>query len=117
MDRRKFIRNSMVAGAALSLPVNVFSRPLQKESASIGFIGVGLRGCNHLNNLLQRKDIRIPAICDIDPGRIDIAQKMITDAGYKPAEVYTGDNYAYRDLLAREDIDGVIISTPWLWHT
>jgi predicted dehydrogenase len=117
MDRRDFLRNSVAAGAALSFPLNLFSNPVQKEKVGIAFIGVGLRGCNHLNNLLQRSDITVPAICDIDSGRIDIAQKMITDAGYPSAAVYSKNAYSYRDLLVREDVDAVIISTPWLWHT
>ncbi len=117
MKRRSFLKNSMAAGAAISFPSYLFSDPVRKEKARIGLIGVGLRGCNHLKNLLQREDVTVPAICDIDPLRIDIAQKMINDAGYPPASVYSEHEYSYRELLARQDIDGVIISTPWLWHT
>ena len=89
----------------------------QSGKARIGFIGVGLRGRNHLNNLLLRDDVIVPAICDIDPDAISRSQKMITGKGHPEAEVYTGDPYAYRDLLERSDVEGVIIATPWLWHT
>lgn len=117
MDRRSFIRNTTMAGMAVGLPFGLNAKPLVKEKARIGFIGVGLRGVNHLRNLLNRKDVIIPAICDIDASRIEIAQKLITDAGHPKAEVYSSHDYAYRDLLERQDVDGVIISTPWLWHT
>lgn len=117
MDRRSFLRNSSIAGAALTVPSGLFAKPLVKDKARIAFIGVGLRGCNHLGNLLRRDDIEIPAICDIDPKRIDIAQKMITDANFSKAAVYSDHEKSYKDMLARNDIDGVIISTPWLWHT
>jgi hypothetical protein len=117
MKRRDFIRSSAIAGVALGFGPQLFAKPIYAEKARIAFIGTGLRGCNHLHNLLSRKDVEIPAICDIDPVRIDIAQAMITKAGFPKAAVYTGSDLAYRDLLARADIDGVIISTPWLWHT
>lgn len=117
MKRRDFIKTSAIAGIGLSLGPSPFSQQKGTEKTRIAFIGLGLRGCNHLHNVLSRNDVEIPAICDIDPLRNQIAQKMITDAGYKKATVYEGGEFSYRDLLSRADIDGVIISTPWLWHT
>ena len=117
MDRRSFIRNSSIAGAALTVPSGLFAKDIVNEKARIAFIGVGLRGCNHLRNLVRRDDIEIPAICDIDLDRIDVAQKILTDAKYPKAAAYSDHEDSYKDLLSREDIDGVIISTPWLWHT
>jgi predicted dehydrogenase len=116
MYRRDFLRTGAVLGMAATLPANLFG----KESAGktrIGFIGTGLRGRNHLHNLLLRKDVEIPAICDIDQEALDKAKSLIAAAGFPAAAGYTGDDYAYRDLLSRNDLDGVIISTPWLWHT
>ncbi len=89
----------------------------QAGKARIGFIGVGSRGRSHLRNLLQRKDVEIPAICDIDPAALEKSREMISKSGFTKAVEYTGSEYAYRDLLARSDLEGVIISTPWLWHT
>lgn len=117
MDRRNFIKKSAIAGTVLSFPAQLFSNPIKKDKAAIAFIGVGLRGTNHLNNILQRDDVTVPAICDIDPVRISIARKMITDTGQPDPAIYSESEYSYRELLERDDIDGVIISTPWLWHT
>jgi len=115
--RRNFIKASAIAGFGLAAaPSILFSNPLKPEKIRIALIGVGLRGQNHLNNLLQRNDIEIPAICDVDQHMINSALKTIEKAGYKKPEVYTGSDYAYRDLLERNDIQGVIIATPWLWH-
>ena len=75
-------------------------------------IGVGGRGRNHLRNLLQRDDVLVPAICDIDPEAIEKSQSMIRQAGQTPAAVYDRDEYAFLSLLERQDIEGVIISTP-----
>lgn len=106
----------MMAGAAAALPFPVFGKSAEAK-VRIGFIGVGLRGRNHLNNLLQRDDVLVPAICDLDPRALEEAQALIKKGGQPKAEEYSGDTYAYRDMLQRSDLEGVIIATPWLWHT
>jgi predicted dehydrogenase len=88
-----------------------------QEKTRIGFIGTGQRGRNHLQNLLLRGDVEVPAICDIDPAALLKTREMIAKHGFPNVQEYTGDDYAYRDLLERKDLDGVIIATPWLWHT
>jgi len=118
-SRRDFIRKSAVVGAGISLAPNLsFGYASSKnEKLKLAFIGVGLRGTNHLNNALLRDDVEVVAICDVDPNRIDIATKKITEAGQKKPQVFGKDDYDYRNMLQLEDIDAVIIATPWLWHT
>ncbi len=116
--RRTFIRNTALAGLGLYLtPTFASEHGIKKTKARIGFIGVGLRGCNHLELVLQRKDVDVLAICDIDAERLKIAQEMIVKAGRKQVDEYTGSELAWEKLLQRQDLDGVIISTPWEWHT
>ncbi len=88
-----------------------------KEELRVGLIGVGLRGTNHLRNLLQRKDVRVTAICDIDPDRITLCEALIREMGKSRAQVYGRSDQDYLNLLASDQVDAVIISTPWLWHT
>lgn len=115
MKRRDFIKTTALTGLALTAaPKLTFGNPQSK--LRLGLIGVGLRGTNHLSNALERRDVEIAAICDIDPKRIEIAQDMITRAGQKKAEVFDQSENAYRDLLKIKNLDAVIISTPWLWH-
>ncbi|NQT25529.1 Gfo/Idh/MocA family oxidoreductase [candidate division KSB1 bacterium] len=116
IDRRRFLKASTLMGAAALVSNELLSFPIKKSTLQIGIIGVGLRGSGHLENLIRRKDIRIPAICDIDPERIKIAQNALQKANHTKANVYADGDYAYRNLLARDDLDGVIISTPWKWH-
>ncbi|MFV0541377.1 MAG: Gfo/Idh/MocA family oxidoreductase [Aestuariibaculum sp.] len=118
--RRDFIKKTAIAGAGMAVLPNL-SFGIGKGGAAdklrVGMIGVGLRGTNHLNNLLRRDDVLLTAICDIDSNRISIAQDLITKSGQKKAQVFGKNEYDYRNLLASKDVDAVIISTPWLWHT
>lgn len=117
-SRRSFIKKGIAGTISVSmLPQFSFTQPIQKKKIKLGFIGVGLRGTSHLKNALYRDDVEIPAICDIDPERIIIAQELITSNGHPKAEAYSDGEFAYKKLLQRDDIDGVIIATPWLWHT
>ncbi|RMB63910.1 gfo/Idh/MocA family oxidoreductase [Dokdonia sinensis] len=117
--RRTFIKQTAVATAGLALAPNLTfgKNPLQTSKLNVSLIGVGLRGTNHLTNLLQRDDINITAICDVDPNRITIAQNHISKAGATAPKVFGKDDYDYRNMLQEKNIDAVIISTPWLWHT
>lgn len=118
--RRKFIKNTAVFGAGLALtPQLTFGATIKSKNdkLNVGMIGVGLRGAHHLNNLLLRKDVNITAVCDIDPTRIALALKTIKTAGGHPPKTFSNDTYDYRNLLALQEVDAVIIATPWLWHT
>jgi predicted dehydrogenase len=117
MKRRNFIAKSLVytSGAAF-LPHLAQSQTIQLEKVRLGFIGVGLRGRNHLEMALYRDDVEIVAICDVDPNAIQQAQKMIAAKGRKPAAVYQKGDRDFENLAKRSDIDGVVIATPWEWH-
>lgn len=115
MKRRDFIKTSATAGiASAAMPNMLFGK--SKQKVRLGLIGVGLRGTWHLKNSLERKDVEVRAICDIDPERITIAEGMIAKADAKKALVFDRGEFDYKRLLRRNDIDAVIISTPWLWH-
>jgi len=116
--RRNFIKKTAIVGAGIALaPSLTFGKNKSAQKLKVGMIGVGLRGTNHLNNVLNRDDVLVTAICDIDPKRITIALDKIEKAGQKKPEVFGKYDYDYRNLLALKNVDAVIISTPWLWHT
>ena len=118
-SRRKFIKRSAIVGAGITILPNLtygLSNNNNKEKLRVALIGVGLRGTNHLNNLLLRDDVAIMAICDIDPVRIQIALDIIKEKKQPKPIVFQKDEYDYRNLLNLTDIQAVIISTPWLWH-
>jgi predicted dehydrogenase len=117
MKRRNFIAKSLVysSGAAI-LPHFAQSHSVEQTKVRLGFIGVGLRGRNHLEMALYREDVEIVAICDVDPNAIQQAQKMISAKGRKAAAVYQQGDHDFENLAKRADIDGVVIATPWEWH-
>ncbi|MCK5839772.1 MAG: Gfo/Idh/MocA family oxidoreductase, partial [Bacteroidales bacterium] len=118
IDRRNFIKTTAIAAAGVALaPGNVFGIGSSNSKVRLGFIGVGLRGEWHLHNALARDDVEVTAICDINPKRLVIAQDMIQKARHHKAVEYGKNDYDYRNLLEQKNIDAVIISTPWLWHT
>ena len=68
INRRDFIKVAALSGIGISLAPHLsFASNLSSKTARIGFIGVGDRGRSHLRNILNRKDVIIPAFCDIDP--------------------------------------------------
>lgn len=82
----------------------------------VGFIGVGERGFSHVEQFCHLEGVELKAICDTHQTVIDRAVAHIVKQNRPQPTVYTGDDLSYRDLLSRDDIDIVIISTPWEWH-
>lgn len=117
MQRRDFIRNTVVTSAGLAVASNtsLFAQRADQK-VQLGIIGTGLRGQNHLENALARKDVDVVAICDIDPRMLESATAQIRKAGRTMPKIYTGNDHAYRDLVAQKGLDGILIATPWEWH-
>jgi predicted dehydrogenase len=116
MNRKDFIKSTALATAAVSLPGKNLFASFTDAKVRIALIGTGLRGQNHLELLLRRADVDLVAICDVSDVMLATAKDMITKSGKKMPQVYTGDNYAWKRLLEKEKLDGVIIATPWEWH-
>jgi len=123
LNRRRFIQNSVLAGAALTVPVSLTSKESKtallsnKEKIKIGVIGSGLRGQSHIDLALNRKDCDVTVICDIDPQMIASTLKLFDKKSKPHPKVYSGGPYEYRNMLEKEDIDAVLIATPWEWHS
>ena len=69
-NRRKFIRDTTIAGAAVSVlnnPFKSFASP-KKTTVRIGMLAVGLRGQSHLDEMLKRNDVEVVAMADPDKG-------------------------------------------------
>lgn len=115
MNRRHFCANGLVGLAGLTLmPEALFANA--KDKIRLGYIGVGLRGRNHISEGLLRSDVEITAICDTQESSLKYCRAQFVKAGKKLPVEYTGGVDAYKKLLERKDIDAVIIATPWEFH-
>jgi len=124
MKRRDFLKTATVSLAApLIIPHPVFSQPAPSDQMLFGCIGVGRQGQVDMQELIHRgmeAGARVVAVCDIDSHRLENA-KWLAEKTYAlelGLNKYQGVSayHDFRKLLARKDIDGVIIATPDFWH-
>lgn len=113
MNRRDFIN---VGLASSSIPFINFEAKAAAPKVKLAFIGVGLRGRSHVEQVLYREDVEVVAICDVDPDAIKRTLAMTQKAGRKDPATYSKSDTDFINMLKRDDIDGVVISTPWEWH-
>lgn len=118
MNRKDFVKSTGLALASFTIPgKSVLAMGTAADTkVRMGIIGVGLRGQSHLDLLLRRNDVDLIAICDIDNDMLNRSKNIITKSGKKMPQVYTGDVYAWKNMLAKEKLDAVVIATPWEWH-
>ena len=107
MDRRQFL-----AGVPLA------AKPGggKEDVVRVGVIGTGSRGTSLLRTMLGIAGVRVPALSDVDPANLERAQATTVKAGYPQPEGYGSGPEAYKKLLERDDLDAVVIATPWDWH-
>ena len=123
MNRRNFLRNSTASIAAFTiLPRNVLggvNYMPPSDQINLGIIGCGAQGRGLGPQFARRENVNVIAAADCDSLRLQAMQDNINATTEKAkGQAYKGfKQYGeYRDLLARTDIDGVIISTPDHWH-
>ncbi|MCK5205815.1 MAG: Gfo/Idh/MocA family oxidoreductase, partial [Desulfobacterales bacterium] len=81
----------------------------------VGIIGVGQRGPTYINTMGRIEGAEIRAICDLRSEKAEEAKKMAGKLGHQPF-VYSGDKDIWKKLCERDDIDLVIVTTPWTMH-
>jgi len=120
INRREFLK--LNAAAPLTLALTAASKAVVKSEANVkfvrvGVVGTGRRGRSLMSTMLKIDGVKIPALCDINLENLTAAQNIVVEAGQAKPEAYSKDEYAFRQLMDRDDLDAVIIATPWNWHT
>jgi hypothetical protein len=118
--RREFLKAAVGAGAAFAVPCFIPSAVLGKDGATppsekivMGAIGIGARGTYDIGCFLEQPDVRIIANCDVrEERRNGVKQRINKFYGSRDCTAYRD----FRDLLARADIDAVLITTGSNWH-
>jgi predicted dehydrogenase len=127
-SRRDLLRIATLAGAGLGIqPADAQQRParsvagmpfVKKDTVRLGVIGVGGRGNSLVDNFAAVPQVSIAALCDTVKEKTLQTQAKIERAGrqsYSPALYHSSDR-AFEELVKREDVDLVIVATPWKWH-
>ena len=117
VSRRSFLAGTTGAVAAPFLvpatSLGAAGRAAPSDRIGIGSIGVGGRGSGHVGSLLGNRDTQVLAVCDADRRKADATKKRV-DARYGNSDcLATAD---FREVLARGDIDAVVIASPENWH-
>ncbi|MBN1444084.1 MAG: Gfo/Idh/MocA family oxidoreductase [Planctomycetes bacterium] len=116
--RRQFLAGSCAAIAAPylrpSAVLGAGGRPPPSERIVVGAIGLGSRGSGNLGAFLGRGDVQCVAVCDVRKN-VREARKSQVDGHNKNQDCKAYNDF--RELLARKDIDAVLVATPDHWHT
>ena len=120
-SRRDFLKQVFALSAMpFLLPSGVWAaKKSPNELITMGFIGTGKQGRYLLDSFLQRKQVRVVAVSDVDTTRRTAAQQRVTDFYKSHPDLSAPECKAYpdfRDIIARKDIDAVCIATPDHWH-
>jgi len=124
LDRRSFLKATLLTGASVSLSpwlvcraatagrAPVQSRPRgANEDIRFAVVGFNSRGVEHINGLSKVKGARLVALCDVDSEVLGRQVKRCQDRGQQ-VQGY-GD---IRQLLDNPDVDAISIATPNHWH-
>lgn len=122
ISRRNFLRFSALGASALMVPdavkaITPAAKKSKKGSANdiinLGFIGLGQQAIHLMNGFITIPDVRIVAACDIyDIKRNRFEQRVNKYYSEKKIKNKLSMYIRYEELLAREDIDAVVIATP-----
>jgi predicted dehydrogenase len=126
MERRDFLKTSAIGAAGILLPAGIAraasmpaptapkARKAWADKITLGFIGLGQQAMYLLNGFMSMDDVRVLAGCDVYDIKRDRFVRRVTDyytkKGEKKVKVDVYEDY--QDLLARPDIDAVVIATP-----
>ncbi|MBQ8783370.1 MAG: Gfo/Idh/MocA family oxidoreductase [Clostridia bacterium] len=80
---------------------------------NFGFIGLGGRGQGMLKELISVDGVKVTAVCDKYDDRANLGAEIVKEATGETADVYLD----YKELLARDDIKGVVVCTTWITHS
>ncbi len=91
------------------IPSSVLGAAAPSNRITIGCIGLGSQGDWNMQGFISNPQAEVVAVCDVDVNHLERAQRR---AGLDSKSACKD----YRELLAREDIDAVVVSTPDHWH-
>ena len=117
ISRRQFLASTGLALAAPTLiPASAFGqdgKPAPSGRIALGVVGWGMQGPSNTEAFLNLKECQVVAACDIDKNHLQSAVNRINDH-YKNQDCKA--YHDYKELMARKDIDAVMLAVPDTWH-
>ncbi len=120
LNRRQFLRSAALAAGALAAPSIVPASALGADGTTapsnrvnLASIGLGIQGTGNMRAFLGKPEVHVMAVCDVHETQRAKAKKIVDDH-YRSQDcaVYRD----FRELMARKDLDAVVICTPDHWH-
>ena len=115
IERRDFLKSGVAAGLALSTTPAIL-KGQDDRMVNLGFIGIGGRGTGMLKTTMRLPNVRVTAVCDTFAPNLKAAQELVEKTQGTRPEGYGEHELSYLKLLERDDLDGVVICTPWELH-
>ncbi len=128
VSRRRFLRGSLAATASLAAPAIIPARALGAEGKAaansrlnVAMIGIGRQAYfANLPPFLAHPDTQVVAVCEVDAWRLGQAMDRVKAHYAKETgnDAWQGcsAHRDFREVLAKKDVDAVMISTPDHWH-
>jgi predicted dehydrogenase len=114
ISRRRFLAATGLAMAAPTIiPASALGRPAPSERITMGVVGWGMQGPSNTAEFLRFKDCQVVAACDLDKNHLQQALDRI-NGHYKNKDCQS--YHDYREMMARKDIDAVMLAVPDTWH-
>ncbi|PWT97358.1 MAG: dehydrogenase [Bacteroidetes bacterium] len=114
MDRRKFIRNTSIASAGITiLNFPVFGKNAPSNKVVVAVMGVNSRGAYLADCYSQLPNVEVAYICDVEEKAIENGLKSFKDKGRQLPQVVKD----IRELVNKKDFDALVIAAPDHWHT
>ncbi len=123
IDRRTFLKNASLAAAAAKLHLlkaraeELGQQPSPasaNDHIQFALIGAGIQGQNDTRVALQVPGAKLVAVADCYDGRLVHSKELWGQGTANNVDLFTTRDYA--EILARKDVDAVIIATPDHWH-
>ncbi|MEJ7616940.1 MAG: Gfo/Idh/MocA family oxidoreductase, partial [Pyrinomonadaceae bacterium] len=124
--RRKFLQDSVSAGAVAAGFAWLGRKPVRAQTASssaqiagannrirVGLIGCGGQGWGDLRAMVRLPNVECVALCDVDDDQVAKTVKNLEKQGVARPAMQTRD---FRKVIEAKDIDAVIVGTPDHWH-
>jgi myo-inositol 2-dehydrogenase / D-chiro-inositol 1-dehydrogenase len=120
-SRRQFLKTSLAGGAGLFAMRNTYlfgGQTPPSRRINVAQIGCGRMGSEDLRSTIKHDLCRFVAVCDLDSKRLERARGEVEQfyRGKGESRVEVKGYRDYHEVLARPDIDAVIVTVPDHWH-